>query len=179
MSEAQQNGVYTYEVARKLTTGSKFDVHFSDMNKTYYFGVAAFDNAQVGMRCRMRYRSSYLPSNRFEVKGAALRPFSICGTAFENFVRSWLLPSCGHASSIRPMAAFWHQNHGRYRQNAKTAMGGDSSRVLRTARVLVDPVADRQVKSRGALQRSYPGVAGRHHRGCLRRNPPRSRTRPS
>ena len=58
MSEAQQNGVYTYEVARKLTTGSKFDVHFSDTNKTYYFGVAAFDNAQVGMRCRMKYRSS-------------------------------------------------------------------------------------------------------------------------
>ena len=39
--------MYTYEVARKLTTGSKFDVHFSDMNKTYYFGAAAFDNAQV------------------------------------------------------------------------------------------------------------------------------------
>jgi hypothetical protein len=42
-----QNGVYTYEIARKLTTGSKYDVQFNDMNKTYYFGVAAFDNAQV------------------------------------------------------------------------------------------------------------------------------------
>ena len=42
-----ENGVWTYEVARKLTTGSKFDVQFNDMNKTYYFGVAAFDNAQV------------------------------------------------------------------------------------------------------------------------------------
>jgi hypothetical protein len=42
-----ENGVWTYEVARKLTTGSKFDVQFDDMNKTYYFGVAAFDNAQV------------------------------------------------------------------------------------------------------------------------------------
>jgi hypothetical protein len=42
-----QNGTYTYEVARKLTTGSKFDVQFSDMNKTYYFGFSAFDNAQV------------------------------------------------------------------------------------------------------------------------------------
>jgi hypothetical protein len=42
-----KNGIYTYEVARKLTTGSKFDVQFSDMNKTYAFGIAAFDNAQV------------------------------------------------------------------------------------------------------------------------------------
>jgi len=42
-----QNGVYTYEVARKLTTGSKFDVQFDNMNRTYYFGFAAFDNAQV------------------------------------------------------------------------------------------------------------------------------------
>jgi len=41
------NGVYTYEIARKLTTGSKFDVQFSETSKTYYFGVAAFDNAQV------------------------------------------------------------------------------------------------------------------------------------
>lgn len=41
------NGTYTYEIARKLTTGSKFDVQFSDFSKAYYFGVAAFDNAQV------------------------------------------------------------------------------------------------------------------------------------
>ena len=42
-----QNGVWTYEVARKLATGSQFDVQFTDMGKTYTFGVAAFDNAQV------------------------------------------------------------------------------------------------------------------------------------
>jgi hypothetical protein len=41
------NGMYTYEVARKLVTGSKFDVQFDDMNRTYTFGFAAFDNAQV------------------------------------------------------------------------------------------------------------------------------------
>jgi hypothetical protein len=41
------NGTWTYEVARKLTTGSKYDVQFSDPAKTYYFGLAAFDNAQV------------------------------------------------------------------------------------------------------------------------------------
>jgi ethylbenzene dehydrogenase len=41
------NGIYTYEFARKLVTGSKFDVQYSDLSKTYYFGVAAFDNAQV------------------------------------------------------------------------------------------------------------------------------------
>ena len=40
-------GTWTYEMSRKLTTGSKFDVQFSDAAKTYYFGVAAFDNAQV------------------------------------------------------------------------------------------------------------------------------------
>jgi hypothetical protein len=41
------NGVWTSEVARKLTTGSKYDVQFDNPNKTYYFGFAAFDNAQV------------------------------------------------------------------------------------------------------------------------------------
>lgn len=41
------NGTYTYEVARKLTTNSKFDVQFTDLNTTYHFGFAAFDNAQV------------------------------------------------------------------------------------------------------------------------------------
>ena len=40
------NGVYTYEFARKLVTGSKFDVQF-EPGKTQYFGFAAFDNAQV------------------------------------------------------------------------------------------------------------------------------------
>lgn len=41
------NGKWTFEVARKLVTGSKFDVQFDDMNKAYPFGFAAFDNAQV------------------------------------------------------------------------------------------------------------------------------------
>ena len=41
------NGVLTSEVARKLTTGSKFDVQFGDLNAQYAFGFAAFDNAQV------------------------------------------------------------------------------------------------------------------------------------
>jgi hypothetical protein len=41
------NGVWTYEVARKLVTGSQYDVQFNDMAKTYNFGFAAFDNAQV------------------------------------------------------------------------------------------------------------------------------------
>jgi Ethylbenzene dehydrogenase len=40
------NGKWTYEVARKLKTGSKFDVQF-EPGKTYHFGFAAFDNAQV------------------------------------------------------------------------------------------------------------------------------------
>jgi hypothetical protein len=41
------NGVHTSEVSRKLTTGSKFDVQFADLNAKYGFGFAAFDNAQV------------------------------------------------------------------------------------------------------------------------------------
>ena len=45
------NGQATIEfmegVSRKLTTGSKFDVQFSDLNGQYAFGFAAFDNAQV------------------------------------------------------------------------------------------------------------------------------------
>ena len=41
------NGTWTYEVARKLVTGSQFDVQFNDLGKTYHFGFAAFDNAQV------------------------------------------------------------------------------------------------------------------------------------
>jgi hypothetical protein len=41
------NGMHTSEVSRKLTTGSKFDVQFSDLNAQYGFGFAAFDNAQV------------------------------------------------------------------------------------------------------------------------------------
>jgi hypothetical protein len=41
------NGMHTSVVSRKLVTGSKFDVQFSDMSKRYAFGFAAFDNAQV------------------------------------------------------------------------------------------------------------------------------------
>jgi len=41
------NGVLTSEVSRKLVTGSKFDVQFSDLRAQYAFGFAAFDNAQV------------------------------------------------------------------------------------------------------------------------------------
>lgn len=41
------NGMHTSEVSRKLTTGSKFDVQFSDLAASYGFGFAAFDNAQV------------------------------------------------------------------------------------------------------------------------------------
>ena len=37
----------TIEIARKLVTGSDFDVQFNDPKKQYAFGVAVFDNAQV------------------------------------------------------------------------------------------------------------------------------------
>ena len=41
------NGVLTSVISRKLVTGSKFDVQFSDLGAKYPFGFAAFDNAQV------------------------------------------------------------------------------------------------------------------------------------
>jgi hypothetical protein len=40
-------GKWTVEIIRKLVTGSKFDVQFDDLKKTYGFGLALFDNAQV------------------------------------------------------------------------------------------------------------------------------------
>jgi hypothetical protein len=52
------NGVWTSEVARKLVTGSKFDVQFSDLSAAYGFGFAAFDNAQV--RHAVHYEPLYL-----------------------------------------------------------------------------------------------------------------------
>jgi len=42
-----ENGVWTIEFSRKLTTGSETDVQFSDLSATYYFGLALFENAQV------------------------------------------------------------------------------------------------------------------------------------
>ena len=42
-----KDGTWTLVLARKLVTGSDFDVQFSDMKKEYAFGVAVFDNAQV------------------------------------------------------------------------------------------------------------------------------------
>jgi len=52
------NGMHTSEVSRKLTTGSKTDVQFSDLNAEYGFGFAAFDNAQV--RHAVHYEPLYL-----------------------------------------------------------------------------------------------------------------------
>jgi hypothetical protein len=42
-----KDGVWTSVMERKLVTGSKTDVQFSDLNDSYGFGLATFDNAQV------------------------------------------------------------------------------------------------------------------------------------
>jgi hypothetical protein len=42
-----KDGVRTIEIARRRVTGSEYDVQFDDPKKTYAFGVAVFDNAQV------------------------------------------------------------------------------------------------------------------------------------
>ena len=47
VATAWSNGVHTSVLSRKLVTGSKFDVQFSDLAARYAFGFAAFDNAQV------------------------------------------------------------------------------------------------------------------------------------
>jgi hypothetical protein len=52
------NGMVISEVSRKLVTGSKLDVQFSDLNASYGFGFAAFDNAQV--RHAVHYEPLYL-----------------------------------------------------------------------------------------------------------------------
>jgi hypothetical protein len=41
------DGMWTLELGRALVTESEFDVQFDDLSAQYYFGVAAFDNAQV------------------------------------------------------------------------------------------------------------------------------------
>jgi hypothetical protein len=42
-----ENGVWTIEFSRTLTTGSETDVQFSELTGMYYFGLAIFENAQV------------------------------------------------------------------------------------------------------------------------------------
>lgn len=44
---AWKDGTWTMVISRKLSTGSEFDVQFSDPRKEYAFGIAVFDNAQV------------------------------------------------------------------------------------------------------------------------------------
>lgn len=44
-----RNGEYTLEISRKLNTGdAEHDVIFGDLSKRYYFGIAVFDNTQIG-----------------------------------------------------------------------------------------------------------------------------------
>jgi hypothetical protein len=42
-----KGGKWTAVMSRKLVTGSKFDAQFDNLDATYAFGLAAFDNAQV------------------------------------------------------------------------------------------------------------------------------------
>ncbi len=47
LANSYANGTHTSVISRKLVTGSKFDVQFSDLSARYGFGFSAFDNAQV------------------------------------------------------------------------------------------------------------------------------------
>ncbi|MBI2936915.1 MAG: hypothetical protein HYY22_01780 [Thaumarchaeota archaeon] len=42
-----KDGIWTIEMSRKLVTGSKYDVQYSNMTAEYLFGVAVFENAAV------------------------------------------------------------------------------------------------------------------------------------
>ena len=44
---AYKDGKWTLEWGRKLSTGSQYDVQYTDLTKSYFFGLAVFDNAQV------------------------------------------------------------------------------------------------------------------------------------
>lgn len=53
-SEAQwEDGVWTLEASRRLTTGSKYDVDFT-LDENIYFWIATFDNAQIRHSYQMR-----------------------------------------------------------------------------------------------------------------------------
>jgi len=41
------DGGWTLEISRDLVTGSDVDIQFDDFEKSYFFGMAVFDNAQV------------------------------------------------------------------------------------------------------------------------------------
>ncbi len=47
VNDTWSNGMHTSVVARKLVTGSPFDVQFNNLGARYLFGFAAFDNSQV------------------------------------------------------------------------------------------------------------------------------------
>lgn len=68
----RKDGVHTSVVARKLVTGSKFDVQFSDLRARYPFGFAAFDNAQVRHATRLAPRHSSVQA-RLAAPSTALR----------------------------------------------------------------------------------------------------------
>jgi hypothetical protein len=58
VANSWKDGVFTSVVSRKLVTGSKYDVQFSNLDAQYAFGFAAFDNAQV--RHAVHFDAKYL-----------------------------------------------------------------------------------------------------------------------
>ncbi len=42
-----KNGAWILEISRRLETGSKYDVQFDDLDETYSFALASFDNTQI------------------------------------------------------------------------------------------------------------------------------------
>lgn len=94
------DGVYTAEFARKLNTGSQFDVQFSDLTKTYHFGTAVFDNAQVRHAvATTAYHLKFQPSSggaAANVPSSALAPVA----AFQSTGDRWYFAETGHSLSF-------------------------------------------------------------------------------
>ncbi len=51
----EEDGIWTVEISRALVTGDKkHDVQFSDLKKTYYFGLANWDNIVLGKHVKLK-----------------------------------------------------------------------------------------------------------------------------
>lgn len=79
------NGKWVMEAGRKLSTGSQYDVQFSDMKKEYSFGAAVFDNAQVRhsysgvLKLKFAEEKAPAPTTAAPTPAATPAPKGVCG----------------------------------------------------------------------------------------------------
>ncbi|MBI4788038.1 MAG: hypothetical protein HY782_13450 [Chloroflexi bacterium] len=90
---AWKDGKWTFAFSRKLVTGSKTDVQFDNLNSTYLFGFAIFDNAQV----RHAYNTGAL---RLRFSGATAVPTGPATTAATTAATRAATPGAGVPKAI-------------------------------------------------------------------------------